>query len=44
MGTHNGGLLKGSMTQDNLIILKACRPIQKQLFVDKPLYLDFVEF
>ena len=39
---YNGGFLKGSMTQDNLLILTAC--IKKQLCFGKPLYLAFVDF
>ena len=39
---YNGGFLKGSMTQDNLLILTAI--IEKQLCLGKPLYLAFVDF
>jgi hypothetical protein len=39
---YNGGFLKGSMTQDNMLILLGC--IQKQLLLGKPLYIAFVDF
>ena len=38
----NGGFLKGSMTQDNLLILSCC--IDKQLCLGKPLFVSFIDF
>ena len=39
---YNGGFLKGSMTQDNLLIVYTC--IQKQLSLGKNLYVAFIDF
>ena len=39
---YNGGFLKGSMTQDNLLILTSC--IQKQLCTGKRLFVAFIDF
>ena len=39
---YNGGFLKGSMTQDNLLILTSC--IQKQLCTGKKLFVAFIDF
>jgi hypothetical protein len=39
---YNGGFLKGSRTQDNMLILLGC--IQKQLLLGKCLYVAFVDF
>jgi hypothetical protein len=39
---YNGGFLKGSHTQDNLLIIDAC--IEKQLNTGKRLYIAFVDF
>ena len=38
----NGGFLKDSMTQDNILILTTC--IQKQLTLGKPLYIAYIDF
>ena len=38
----NGGFLKGSMVQDNLLILTTI--IEKQMCLGKPLYFAFVDF
>ena len=38
----NGGFVKGSMTQDNILILLGC--IQKQLLFNKKLFVAFVDF
>ena len=38
----NGGFLKGSQTQDNLFILNSI--INKQLCINKPLYLAYIDF
>ena len=38
----NGGFLKGSMTQDNLLVVTSC--IQKQLSLSKNLFIAFVDF
>ena len=39
---YNGGFVKGSQTQDNLLILTSC--IQKQVCLGKKLYVGFVDF
>jgi exonuclease III len=39
---YNGGFVKGSMTQDNVLIINAC--IQKQLALGKCLYVAMVDF
>jgi exonuclease III len=39
---YNGGFLKGSMTQDNMLTLLGC--IQKQTQLGKCLYIAFVDF
>ena len=39
---YNGGFLKGTMTQDNLLIVLTC--IQKQLSIGKKLFIAFVDF
>jgi hypothetical protein len=39
---YNGGFLKGSMTQDNMLIVLGC--IQKQLSFGKSLYVAFIDF
>ena len=39
---YNGGFVKDSMTQDNMLILTSC--IQKQLFLGKNLYIAMVDF
>ena len=40
--TSNGGFLKGSRTTDNIFILNGL--VQRQLTLNKPLYLCFVDF
>jgi hypothetical protein len=39
---YNGGFVKGSMTQDNMLILLGC--IQKQTLQGRKLYMAFVDF
>jgi hypothetical protein len=39
---YNGGFLKGSQTQDNLLIITSC--IQKQLCKGRKLYVAFIDF
>jgi hypothetical protein len=39
---YNGGFVKGSMTQDNMLVLLGC--VQKQMLLGKQLYVAFVDF
>ena len=41
---YNGGFTKGSRTSDNLFILQLQRFVERQIIIEKPLYLCMVDF